>query len=222
MAIEVDTQDCTALTDAELAEMADLAADGRNPFSVGLLSKETERWVLHTQVRDNGKLKGYALSTLERIGGTPSVIIGIGSIGRNSKRDTILRSLVSDIMYRALMAFPDEDVLLGARFNDPAGFDAFKHLHDVIPRPGHRANGEERAWGKRLAKRYGIENGAYDERAFIIRGEGGQASVLDHESHKPEKLDGEVVGLFEAVTRAEGDAMIGFGWAMAEDLEKLG
>ena len=40
MALEVTTQDCTAVSDAELEEMADLCAEGPNPFSVGLLSQQ--------------------------------------------------------------------------------------------------------------------------------------------------------------------------------------
>ena len=39
MAIEVDTKDCTALTDADLAELADLGAGTPVDFGVGLLSK---------------------------------------------------------------------------------------------------------------------------------------------------------------------------------------
>ena len=49
MAIEVDTKDCTALSDAELAEMADLCADGTLAYEVGTLSKQAEAWVLITQ-----------------------------------------------------------------------------------------------------------------------------------------------------------------------------
>ena len=37
MAIEIETKDCTSLSDAELAEMADMCADGPAPFEVGLL-----------------------------------------------------------------------------------------------------------------------------------------------------------------------------------------
>ena len=48
MAIEVETKDCTALSDAELAEMADICADGPARFEVGLLSKQAEAWVLIT------------------------------------------------------------------------------------------------------------------------------------------------------------------------------
>ena len=48
MAIEVETKDCTQLGDAELAEMADLCADGPSRFEVGVLSKAAEGWVLVT------------------------------------------------------------------------------------------------------------------------------------------------------------------------------
>ena len=46
MALEVETKDCNALSDAEISEMADLCADGPLPYEAGELSKETEEWVL--------------------------------------------------------------------------------------------------------------------------------------------------------------------------------
>jgi hypothetical protein len=222
MSIAVDTKDCTALSDAELAEMADLCAEGPLPHEVGTLSKQAESWVLVTQARENGKLKGFAFCTLERIGGTPCVLIGLGAIRRTSKRDSILRGVIQDQMRRAVLAFPDEDVLIGARMGDPGAFEAFRNLNDIVPRSDHKATGEERAWGSRLARRYGIENGAYDARAFIARGDGsGPAEVLDHASLRPETLDSEIVARFEEVRPEKGDSLIAFGWAMEEDLRKL-
>ena len=100
MAIEVDTKDCTALGDVELAEMADLCADGPSRYEAGMLSKQAEAWVLITLVRENGKLKGFSFSTLERIGGTPSVIIGLAAVKRTAKRDTVLRALMTDELRR--------------------------------------------------------------------------------------------------------------------------
>jgi hypothetical protein len=222
MSIAVDTKDCTALSDAELAEMADLCAEGPLPHEVGTLSKQAEAWVLVTQARENGRLKGFVFSTLERIGGTPCVLVGLGAIRRTSKRDSVLRGIVLDQMRRAVLAFPDEDVLIGARFGEPGGFEAFRTLADIVPRSDHKATGEERAWGSRLARRYGIENGAYDQRAFIARGDGsGPAEVLDHTTLRPETIDGEVVARFDEVRPEKGDSLIGFGWAMEEDLRKL-
>ena len=218
MAIEVETKDCTALSDAELAEMADLCADGPSRYESGLLSKMAEAWVLITQARESGKLKGFSFCTLERIGGTPSVLIGLASVKRTSKRDAILKAMMADQYRRAVLAFPDEDVLVGMRFFDPAGYEAFRNLEDVVPRPGHKASGEERAWGRRLAKRFGLDT--YDDRAFIARGDGAYPACMDHESLKPEGFDPDVAAFFADVDQERGDTLIAFGWAMAEFLAK--
>ena len=163
----------------------------------------------------------FALIFSRGIGGTPSVLVGAGHVCRNTKRDTVLRAIMTDQMRRSVLAFPDEDVLIGAQLNDAGAFEAFKSLDDIVPRPDHKASGEERAWGRRLAKRFGIGASVYEDRVFIARGDGSQAPVLDHESSKPEKTDPEVIALFGDVDIANGDTLIGFGWAMAEDLEKL-
>ena len=220
MAIEVETKDCTMLGDAEIEEMADLCAVGPNPFGIGLISKQTEEWVLVTTVREGGRLRGFAFCTLERIGGTPSVIVGLASVYRTSRRDTVLRALVSEQLRRAVLAFPDEDVVIGARFNEPSGFEAFKVLSDIIPRPGHKASGEERAWGRRFVKRFGLSTMAYDERRFISPGKGTQACLFDHSSLKPEKIQPDVAAYFDGLDVANGDVLVATGWALAEDLEK--
>ena len=221
MSIQVETKDCTALGDAELAELADLCAEGPIPYEVGLLSKQAEAWVLITQATDNGKLKGFAFSTLERIGGTPSVLIGLASVKRTAKRDTVLRAIVHDQLRRAVLAFPDEDVLFGTRFASASGFEAFRTLNDIVPRPDHKASGEERAWGRRLAKRFALDTGAYDDRTFIATGTGSAPEVFDHDSLKPEAIAPDVAAFFKGVTATRGDSLIAFGWAMAEDLAKL-
>ncbi|MEY2435419.1 MAG: hypothetical protein QOH64_362 [Acidimicrobiaceae bacterium] len=222
MAIDVETKDCTQLSDAELAEMADLCADGPSRFEAGFLSKQAELWVLITQAHEADKLKGFSFCTLERIGGTPCVLVGLASVKRSSKRDTVLKGIMQDQYRRALLAFPDEDVLVGTRFIDPSGFEAFKALQDIVPRPDHKASGEERAWGRRLAKRFGIENGAYDDRTFTATGDGTFPCVLDHESLKPESIPAAVRAQLDSVDVARGDSLIAFGWAMAEYLAKLG
>jgi hypothetical protein len=80
MAIDVETKDCTALGDAELEELANICADGPAQYDIGLISKQREEWVLVTQARNNGVLQGFSFCTLERIGGTPSVLIGLASV----------------------------------------------------------------------------------------------------------------------------------------------
>ena len=217
MGIQVETKDCTALGDAELSEMADICADGPAGYEIGLLSKQCEEWVLISQARDGNKLAGFSFCTLERIGGTPALIVGLASIKRTSRRDTALRALMNDQYRRALLAFPDEDVLVGTRMASADAFNAFKGLQDIVPRPGHKASGEERAWSRRLAKRFGAE-GRIDDRTFILKGDGNPCGLLDHETLKPESIDPEVVGYFKGVNAKRRDCLIAFGWAMAEDL----
>ncbi|MEZ5250374.1 MAG: hypothetical protein R2713_14535 [Ilumatobacteraceae bacterium] len=134
MALQVETRDCAALTDADLDDMASMGG----AFDIGVLSKAKEDWVLCTTARVDDKLHGVAFATLERIGGTPCVLIGLLSVRRSSKRDQVLKGLMGEAFHRALMAFPDEDVVVGSRFVRADALDALKQLDDLIPRPGHR------------------------------------------------------------------------------------
>jgi hypothetical protein len=216
MAIQVETRDCAALTDADLDEMASMGGG----FDIGVLSKAKEDCVLCTTARIESKLHGFSFSTLERIGGTPCVLIGLMSVKRSSKRDSVLKGLMGEAYHRALMAFPDEDVVVGSRFVDAGAVDAFKELDDVTPSPGTRAVGEERAWGRRLAKRFDVDS-RYDEKTFIVSSRG-QDGFLDFETAKPEKVPAALRELFAPVPVKAGGSMIVYGWTMAEDLVKLG
>ena len=216
MSVEVETKDCSALSEDELAAMAAMGGS----FDLTLLTKAKEDWVLCTLATESGKLHGFTFSTLERIGGTPCVLIGLMSVKRTGKRDAVLKGLMAEAYHRALMAFPDEDVVVGSRFIAPDGLEAFKQLTELIPRPGHRAVGEERAWGRRLARRFGVD-AQYDEKTFLVAKKA-RSGFLDHESSKPGKAKADVVALFDGINHAAGGAIIIHGWTMAEDLLTLG
>jgi hypothetical protein len=87
----------------------------------------------------------------------------------------------------------------------------------VCPRPGHKATGEERAWSRRLAKRFGAE-GRIDDRSFIVTGDSSPVGIFDFAALKPETVEDDVAGLFEPLERERHDVLIAFGWGMAEDL----
>ena len=216
MAVEVETRDCTALTDADLDEMASLGG----AFDIGLLSKAKEDWVLCTTARVSGVLVGIMFSTLERIGGTPCVLIGLLSAQRSDLRGDALAGLMNEAYHRALMAFPDEDVVVGSRFVAADGLVAFDELSELIPRPGHRAVGEERAWGRRLAKRFGVD-ATYDEKTFVVASNG-QSGFIDVVAEDPASVDAEMAAMFAEVKVAKGGVLIVHGWTMAEDLVELG
>jgi hypothetical protein len=217
MAFDVETKDCTALADTELEEMADIVANGAAGFDIGFLSKQGESWVLITQVRDEAKkLLGFSFCTLERIGGTPCLLWGLASVQPGKERTEVLEALIADQFRRAVLAFPDEDVLVGTRFLDPGAYAAFASLQDICPRPGHKPTGEERAWSRRLAKRFGAE-GRIDDRSFVVTGDGSPTGIFDFESGAG-SAPAEVAAFFEPLDAERRDVLIAFGWAMAEEL----
>ena len=216
MAMNVTTKDTTALSDAELAEMADLCVDREPNFDIGFLSKQREEWVLVTVAHEGTKLRGYSFSTLERIGGTPSLLVGLLLVDRNAKADQTLKTILHDQFRRALLAFPDEDVLLGSRLTSADGFRAFAGLDDIVPRKGYKPTGEDRAWGRRLAKRFGAEK-AIDDHTFVMTVPPGPVGCLDYVAAKgviPEGAEEFFVGL----DPEKGQRLVVFGWAMAESL----
>ncbi|MCP4957657.1 MAG: hypothetical protein GY925_00145 [Actinomycetia bacterium] len=218
MAIEVDTKDCTALDEDELVDIADLVAEAAAPHDAEWADIERARWVLISQAREGGRLNGISMFTLERVGGTPAILIGTMVVRRNSKRGSVLRALVAEQLRRAVLAFPDEDVLYGGCLGEIGGVEAFTQFADVVPRPGYRPSGEDRAWGQRLNRRMS-PTGDYAKREFRITGEGSSNAVIDHETTKDD-ADPELVEAFDGVDPANGDCVIMFGWAMAELLEK--
>lgn len=216
MALDVVTNDASALSEEDLEELAGMD----EAFSAEKLLKAQEDWVLITTARFGNALQGFTFSTLERIGGTPCVLVGLMTVKRSSKRDQVLRGLMGEAYHRALMAFPDEDVVVGSRFVNADAREAFKDLDGLTPSPGEDAVGEERAWGRRLAKRFGIDK-KYDAKIFTASS-AAQDGYIDFESSKPEKVDPELVEMMSKVPVAKGGAMVVYGWTMAEDLVKLG
>ena len=93
-------------------------------------------------------------------------------------------------------------------------------MSKVVPRPGYEANGEDRAWGRRLAKRFDVR-GEYKAKEFRVYGEGFPSLVLNHNSSKPESIKPEIAALFDGQDASKGDALVAFGWATREKLAKL-
>ncbi|MFM7047142.1 MAG: hypothetical protein ACKOXX_04520 [Actinomycetota bacterium] len=214
--MKVATRDASALTDADLDEFAAMGG----AFGIGAVSKAKDSWVLATTAHDGKTLVGFMFLTLERLGGTPCVVMGLLSVKRTPKREAAMKGLMTEAFHRALMAFPDEDVVVGARFVAAEGLEAFAPLTSIIPRPKYNAVGEERAWGRRLARRYAIEP-QYDAATFVAKSNA-QTGFIDYEPVKKPKIPAEITALFKNVNVSKGGVLIVHGWTMAESLAKLG
>jgi hypothetical protein len=174
-----------------------------------------EQFPLVAVVSEDDELHGFLFGSLERIGGTPCILWGLGATRKGRTARPTLESLVGELYRRAAISFPDEDVLVAGRVAHPAAYSLFTALSDVCPRPKYTPNGEERAWGRRLARRFGCD-ARYDERAFKLKKGGGSEPVLDA---RHVKLGGKAAtDLVGTLNPAKGEALIAYGWAMAEQL----
>ena len=216
MAIEVETKDCTALGDAEMAEMADLCADGPAGFDIGLLSKQREEWVLITLAREAGKLHGFSFCTLERIGGTPVRALGPGldqahrQAGRGAQGDHRPTSSAGPCWpspTRTSSSAPGSSTPPGSRPSGPGG-------HRAPPRP----QGQRRGAGLESAPGQALRRRGPDRRPHL-RGHGRrQRRRWTSTRSSPRRSTSRWPPTSPRSTAGRHDCVVAFGWAMADDL----
>ena len=129
------------------------------------LDNHVEQFPLVALVEVEGDIQGFLFGSLERIGGTPCILWGLGAVRKGRNARPTLDGLVAELYRRAAISFPDEDVLVAGRVAHPGAYSLFAVLDDVCPRPKYSPNGEERAWGRRLARRFGCD-ARYDDRTL--------------------------------------------------------
>ena len=215
--MDVDSRDSDTLKPPELDELNQLLAASDLGIEDVEIDRQVESFPLVVTAKSNDdEIEGFLFGSLERVGGTPCILSGLGCAkpGRSAKK--VLAAMVEELHRRAAITFPDEDVLVGGRFSQPSAYTLLDGLSDRVPLPGHKPSGEERAWGRRLAKRFGCE-ARYDDHTFCVAPDKRREPSIDAVT-----LNGampKVAGrLFDELKPPEGAAVIGFGWALAEAL----
>jgi hypothetical protein len=217
--MNVESRDSVSLKPAELDEFGQLLGASGLSISDEELDRQVESFPLVVVAALDGELQGMMLGSLERIGGTPSILWGMGATRKGKLAPTTLKVMTGELTRRAAISFPDEDVLVAARLAQPSCYVLLQSYANVVPRPAYTPNGEDRAWGRRLAKRYGHEP-HYDDRAFKVTVKGRKPSCVPIFDTSPVKATGgaKIAGLVGQLDAARGQAMIAFGWAVAEEL----
>jgi hypothetical protein len=213
--MDVESRDSVSLKPAELDELGQLVAAMGLALEDEQLDNHVEQFPLVALVEVEGDIHGFLFGSLERIGGTPCILWGLGAVRKGRNARPTLDGLVAELYRRAAISFPDEDVLVAGRVAHPGAYSLFSALDDVCPRPKYSPNGEERAWGRRLARRFGGD-ARYDDRTFRLSPHGSPELVVHAAAVK---VGGKVVvELVGEVDPANGEALITYGWAMAEAL----
>jgi hypothetical protein len=217
--MNVESRDSVSLKPAELDEFGQLLGANGLPISDEELDRQVESFPLVVVAVLDGELQGLMLGSLERIGGTPSILWGMGVTRKGKNASTTLKVITGELTRRAAISFPDEDVLVASRLAHPSCYVLLQSYANVVPRPGYVPNGEDRAWGRRLAKRYGVDS-HFDDRAFKVAVKGRKPPCLPVLDTSPVKATGgaKIASLVGQLDATRGQAMIAFGWAIAEEL----
>ncbi len=213
--MDVDIRDSASLKPAELDELSQVLRKAGSPLPESTIDDQVERFSRVTMVMADEEIHGFLFGSLERIGGTPCVLWGLGATDANGEGGPLLEAMTNELYRRAAISFPDEDVLVAGRIAHPSLYTLFGGLQEPCPRPGYKASGEDRAWGRRLAKRFGCD-ARYDDRAFRSAGDGTPEPKLDIDL--PVEPEPEVKELLAPVDPEKGDTLIAFGWVPAETL----
>jgi hypothetical protein len=217
--MHVDSRDSLSLKPAELDEFGLVLQSAGLPLRDEELDRQVEQFPLVVVVTVEGDLQAFMFGSLERIGGTPSILWGLGTSRKGRNAAGALKLMTGELARRAAISFPDEDVLVATRLAHPAAYTLLASYANVVPRPAYNPSGEERAWGRRLAKRFG-HDGYFDDRSFRIKVGGRRPPILPVLDANPVKATGgaKIVELVGSHDPARGEAMIAFGWAVAEAL----
>ena len=218
--MNVESRDSVSLKPAELDEFSQLLTSNGLPLTDAQLDLQVEAFPLAIVAVLDSEVQGLMLGSLERIGGTPAILWGLGVARKGKHGPAALKAMTGELSRRAAISFPDEDVLVATRLSQPSCYTLLSSYANLVPRPGYVANGEDRAWGRRLAKRFGVEANHFDDRGFTVAVKSRKPTCVPILDASAVKATGgsKVVSLVGDLDATRGKAMIAFGWAVAEEL----
>lgn len=217
--MNVESRDSVSLKPAELDEFAQMLATSGLSLTDEQIDLQLEAFPLAVVSMFDSEVQGVMLGSLERIGGTPAILWGLGVARKSKQAATALKAMTGELSRRAAISFPDEDVLVATRLSQPSCYALLASYANLVPRPGYVPNGEDRAWGRRLAKRFGLDT-HFDDRGFTVAVKSRKPTCVPILDASPVKATGgsKIVSLVGDLDATRGKAMIAFGWAIAEEL----
>src|SRR5207245_3390530 len=120
--MRVESRDSASLKPAELDELGQFVDRVGLPVDDQALDRHVEQFPLVALTVEDDDLHGFLFGSLERIGGTPCILWGLGATKRGRTARITLEALVGELYRRAAISFPDEDVLVAGRVAHPASY----------------------------------------------------------------------------------------------------
>jgi hypothetical protein len=101
-----ESRDSISLKPAELDEFGQLLATNGLPVSDEELDRQVEQFPLVVVASVDDELTGFMLGSLERIGGTPAILWGVGAARKGRNAAPTLQAMTSELSRRAAISFP--------------------------------------------------------------------------------------------------------------------
>ena len=89
--MNVESRDSVSLKPAELDEVAQIFLSNGLPVSDEELDRQVESFPLAVLASEEGVIHGLMLGSLERIGGTPSILWGMGVVRKGKVASATLK-----------------------------------------------------------------------------------------------------------------------------------
>src|SRR6476659_7071739 len=105
--MDVESRDSVSLKPAELDELSLLMSDVGLALLDEQLDGHIEQFPLVAIAAIDGETQGFLFGSLERIGGTPCILWGLGGVKRGKNARQSLDGLVAELYRRAAISFPD-------------------------------------------------------------------------------------------------------------------
>ena len=118
--MSVESRDSVSLKPAEIDEFGQLLLAAGLPISDEELDRQVESFPLVVLDTTGGEVQGMMLGSLERIGGTPAILWGLGATRKGKQSSATLKSMTGELTRRAAISFPDEDVIVATRLAQPS------------------------------------------------------------------------------------------------------
>lgn len=209
--LELTVKETAALSPAERETLLELFRSCYRRANPSFLdeSLETLRWAALAHQR--GSPVGFALAEtrfmdLPRLSAQVVSLAGICCIRREYRRRGLFGEL-EQLAFAAGGPLRAPRRLYCGRMAHPAALRTIARIPAIVPRAGHSPTPWQREVGQAVAEAYGVHG--FDPETFVCIGPGEPIGYPD--------IDQEVEpgewGLFEAVDRDRGDALLAIAWA---------
>ena len=156
MPIVVEHQRSDRSSDAELVEMADLCADRPPGYDIGSFPRNGNPGC--SSLRPVKATSSGAIRSASRAHrGTPSLLVGLALVDRTSRAESALKGIMAD-QYRRRWPSPTRTSFSAPACSPRRASGPLLVCRTSCRSPTTSLPGEERAWARRLSKRFGCES----------------------------------------------------------------